>query len=185
MKLNLGCGHNKMPGFVNVDMFSECEPDELHDLESIPWPWETDSVNEVVFNHSLEHLGGDARVFLKMIQELHRVCEKDCLIRITVPHPRHNNFINDPTHVRIITPELLMLFSRRMNEEWKRMGAANTPLALYLNVDFEVVSVQHTLAEPYLTMFNNKQVTTEELLQALKDKNNVASEYRIVMKAIK
>jgi hypothetical protein len=168
-----------------VDMFSECEPDELHDLEKIPWPWETDSVNEIVFNHSLEHIGADSRIFLKMIQELYRVCEKDCLIRINVPHPRHNNFINDPTHVRIITPELLLLFSKRMNEEWKHMHAANSPLALYLNVDFELVSVQHILDEPYLSMFNNKQITVEELSRALKDKNNVASEYRIVMKAIK
>ena len=39
MKLNLGCGNYKMNGFVNVDKFADCEPDEVVDLEVFPWPW--------------------------------------------------------------------------------------------------------------------------------------------------
>ena len=32
MKLNLGCGNYKMNGFVNVDKFAYCEPEEVVDL---------------------------------------------------------------------------------------------------------------------------------------------------------
>jgi hypothetical protein len=35
IKLNLGCGKNPMPGYVNVDKFGT--PDVRHDLETFPW----------------------------------------------------------------------------------------------------------------------------------------------------
>ena len=57
MKLNMGCGHNKREGYVNVDMSPVCNPDVVWDLETLPWPWQDNSVDGVLFNHSLEHLG--------------------------------------------------------------------------------------------------------------------------------
>lgn len=70
MKLNMGCGFNKRAGFLNVDLAPECQPDLVCDLESLPCPWENDSVDAVVFHHSLEHIGQSPRVFLGMIKEL-------------------------------------------------------------------------------------------------------------------
>lgn len=46
MTLNMGCGHNKMPGWLNVDAFPECNPDVVCDLENLPWPWPNDSVEQ-------------------------------------------------------------------------------------------------------------------------------------------
>ena len=57
MKLNLGCGHRRRDDYVNVDMFEACRPDVLWDLEQLPWPWESSSADEVLFHHSMEHLG--------------------------------------------------------------------------------------------------------------------------------
>jgi hypothetical protein len=67
MKLNMGCGFHKLDGYVNVDLFPACAPDVVCNLEEPPWPWQTGTVNEVIFNHSLEHMGGDPKVFLKMM----------------------------------------------------------------------------------------------------------------------
>src|SRR5438045_1861977 len=130
MKLNLGCGRRKLEGFVNVDAAAECGPDLVFDVESFPWPWADSSIDEVRFIHSLEHMGADPKVFLKLMQELYRVCRPGAQVHIAAPHPRSDAFIGDPTHVRIVTPQVMQLFSRELNDEWEARGVPNTPLAL-------------------------------------------------------
>lgn len=185
MKLNLGCGLNKIEGFVNVDKYETCEPDLLMDLEETPWKIGTNEVDEVLFNHSLEHLGQQTDTFLGIIQELYRVCKTGATIQINVPHPRHDNFLGDPTHVRPVTPEMLALFSKRANLYCQEIGAANSPLALYLGVDFEVTRVERTLEEKYVTMLQTEQITPEILEEMIKELNNVVSEIRITLEVIK
>jgi hypothetical protein len=51
------------------------------------------------------------------MREIYRVCRHDAVVHVVVPHPRHDDFINDPTHVRPITPEVLSLFDRSTNLE--------------------------------------------------------------------
>jgi hypothetical protein len=185
MKLNMGCGNNKLTGFINVDLFQECGPDQVVDLEETPWPWANNSADEVLFNHSLEHIGASPRMFLAIMKELYRVCEKDALVRINVPHPRHDYFIGDPTHVRIISPEVLSLFSKKLNDEWKKNKDANSPLAHYLGVDFEIESVRTTIDEPYLSHYAQGRMTAEQISLAIKEKNNVAIEYGIELRVRK
>lgn len=185
MKLNLGCGFNKPEGFVHVDMFEHCQPDIVHNLETFPYPFETDSVDEILCNHSLEHIGQQPSVFLRIMQELYRVCMDDAVIKINVPHPRHDNFISDPTHVRIITPMTLMLFDLELNNLWKETKAANSPLALYLGVDFKLIHYSITLEEEYMSRLEKGQITDEELDTFVKERNNIASEYRFILKVIK
>ncbi|MES2281118.1 MAG: hypothetical protein V4542_06865 [Pseudomonadota bacterium] len=179
MKLNMGCGHNKMDGYINVDMFPECQPDVVCNLEMLPWPWLDSSVEEVVFNHCLEHLGQQSQIFLGMMKELYRICKNNAVIEINVPHPRHDNFIGDPTHVRVISPQLLYLFDKSLNDEWKRIGAANSPLAHYLGVDFVVTTAQTVLGHPYGQMFTDGEITSDDLDTMIRERNNIAEEYRI------
>lgn len=183
LKLNLGCGQNSIPGYVNVDKFGQ--PDVLCDLEVFPWPWEDSSVDEIILNHVLEHLGETKDVFLGIMKELYRVCKPNASIKIAVPHPRHDYFINDPTHVRAVTPDVLGLFSQKNNLEWAKLGGANSPLGLYINVDFEIVQTNYVLDEPWLSQFNAGEISNTELWQSIRQFNNVVSQIEIELRVVK
>jgi hypothetical protein len=185
VKLNLGCGNKKIPGWVNVDHSSACQPDQVVDLESFPWPWPDNSVDEIVLHHVMEHLGETTAKYFGVIKELWRVCSNGARIDITVPHPRHDDFLGDPTHVRPITVPGLQLFSRKMNEQWIAQGAANTPLAIQLGVDFDVAQVETLLEQPWLSRMESGRMSDKEIIQDAKRYNNVIKEQKIVLKVIK
>ena len=177
MKLNLGCGQNRLDGYVNADREPAVEPDVVMDMEDCPWPFDTGSVDEVVASHVLEHVGADPQAFIRIMQELYRVCRGGAIIHVAVPHPRHDSFLGDPTHVRAVTPTMLALFSKRNCAEFKKAGAANTPLAVYAGVDFEMVSVDVGVEPAF--------AGHPDLEQMKQHWYNVATEYRMVLKVIK
>jgi len=80
VKLNLGCGPDKMPGWINVDFYAEA--DENVNLNSYPWPWETGSVDVVAMFHVLEHL--EDRI--QAIREVHRILKDKGEFWLKVPH---------------------------------------------------------------------------------------------------
>lgn len=185
MKLNLGCGFNKLAEWTNVDRFATCQPDVVADLEVTPWIWPTNSATAILLNHSLEHLGKNSATFLEIMKELYRVSAPDCAIEINVPHPRHDNFLDDPTHVRPITPRLLSLFDKNLNRRWLETGEPYSTLALYLDVDFETIESSQIPEEPYLSQLRNDAISIPELEKLARECNNVISEYRIVLRARK
>lgn len=183
LKLNLGCGARRFDGFVNVDKHGD--PDVSHDLEQFPWPWEDSSVDEVRLIHVLEHLGRDPEVFIGIMKELYRVCAPGAQVMIVVPHPRHDNFLGDPTHVRPVTMQVMSLFDKAACENWQRNGFANTPLAIYHGVDFRVANHQLVPDEPYCTFIQEKRMTVEELEIAARSSNNVIAEIHMVLEVRK
>lgn len=143
MKLNLGCGYNHISGYVNADCQPEVTPDQLVDLESFPWPWPNNSVAEIRLHHVLEHLGETTETYKRIIQEMYRVSQPGTTISIVVPFHRHENFWADPTHVRVITPLGLSMLSKKNNKIWIENHYANTPIANYWNVDFQLVALMY------------------------------------------
>lgn len=56
MKLNLGCGSNKISEFINIDMQPDCNPDLVLDFVNEDLPYADGAVSEVVMFHTIEHL---------------------------------------------------------------------------------------------------------------------------------
>ena len=74
MKLNLGCGNKIIDGYVNVDKYDTYNIDIKHDLEKFPYPFEDDTVEEIILSHVLEHIGQSPDIFIKILKELYRIC---------------------------------------------------------------------------------------------------------------
>lgn len=185
LRLNLGCGSRKLPGFLNVDKFSACTPDLVVDLESLPWPWPDNSVEAVAMVHVLEHLGAMPDLYMGIMRELWRVCRHAAEVTVIVPHPRHDTYLNDPTHVRPVTQDGLIMFSQKINLQWQAQGAANTPLGLYHGIDFELVSTAHELDERWLRRLQAGEVTQADVFEAIRRENNVVKQTTFILRAIK
>lgn len=185
LKLNLGCGSRKREGYVNVDMFPDCRPDVVLNLEQTPWPWPDDSVIAVDLIHVLEHLGQQPAVFLGIMKELWRVCCDGAMIHIEVPHPRSDEFLGDPTHVRSITGDTLALFNQCNCAEYEKLGAANTPLGKYLGVDFEIASSTLQPKPQWLERLQRGQIGEADLRAAGDSQWNVYSSVQFELRVIK
>ena len=81
-KLNLGCGRFKKPGFLNVDCYSELEPDLVQDLNDVPYPFAAGQFVLIEADHVLEHLHDP----FKVMSELHRLLQSGGRLVLRVPH---------------------------------------------------------------------------------------------------
>lgn len=92
--LNLGCGDDQPPTSWNVDAVASVGPDEIHDLNDVPWPWPDESFERIRASHVLEHLD-DAEAALG---ECERVLEPGG--RLVTHWPMGADARADPDHVR-------------------------------------------------------------------------------------
>ena len=180
MKLNIGSGYKKIPGFLNVDSSPDCKPDFVVNLEKDMFPFEDSSVNEVIAHHVLEHLGEG---FFHCMRELYRVCADGAIIQVAVPHPRHDTFLMDPTHRRPIYPHTLRMFSRKRNMEQILTNGNETPIAIINKVDFEVIAERINLDPYYEEMF--KTISEDQQNYILRSYNNVSYTIDVILKVVK
>lgn len=94
--LNLGSGHKKLPGAINLDITDRTSPDVVHDLDLRPWPFPDDTFREIHAYDVLEHL----RDVIATLEEIHRISKPGARVLITVPHFSSANAFTDPTHKR-------------------------------------------------------------------------------------
>lgn len=92
--LVLGAGRKQRPDAVNVDIVASTDPDVVHDLNVLPWPFEDDRFEEIDANDVIEHLDD----IIATMREIHRISKDGAVVRITVPHFSSANAFTDPTH---------------------------------------------------------------------------------------
>lgn len=136
MKLNIGSGGKKLEGYVNVDAEPMTEPDVVCNIGHDRWPFDDDSVDEVVAEHILEHL--TTPELFHCMKEMYRVCRNEATVGLRLPHPRHDIFLSDPTHQRPIMPGTMLMFSQGQIRELRGKGITLTPFGEYIGVDFRM-----------------------------------------------
>jgi predicted SAM-dependent methyltransferase len=180
MKINIGSGYNKIRDYVTIDHDVLTNPDFVIDLEKEKLPFNDNTVNAVRASHVLEHLGDG---YFHCLQELYRVCENKAIIDIYVPHPRHDDFISDPTHKRPITVDGLHLFSKKYNMECRKGGWAHSCLGDYYDVDFEINKWEYFLDKKFLRVYDS--LSQQQIENYYYHCNNVISEIYIQLMVIK
>ena len=185
MKLNLGCGKNYTDDWVNVDFYDDSRCDVVHDLEVFPWPWENDSVSEIKIIHTLEHLGADWKIYIKILQEMYRICEDDAEIMVAVPSPWHWNFTSDPSHVRPVTPDGLNLFSKEHCQRCIDEKMAETPFAMIYDVDLRPHDVVWIPDDYWKNKIDRGEVQQSQMGELHNKYRNVVSEFQIPLVVVK
>ena len=184
-KINLGCGHDYKDGWVNVDFYDDSTCDIKHDLEVFPWPWENDTVSEILIKHTLEHLGADWKVYIKILQEMYRICEDDAHIQVEVPSPWHWNYISDPTHVRPVTPDGLNLFSKEHCQKCIDEGMSETPFAMIYDVDLRPHDVVWKYDQLWQGKIDRGEVHQSQMEEIHGNYRNVVTEFQIPLAVVK
>ena len=75
LNLNLGSGSKRIKNYINVDKYEVFKPDIIHDLEKLPYPFDDNSVDNIILSHILEHIGQSPNIFNLIMQELYRICK--------------------------------------------------------------------------------------------------------------
>jgi predicted SAM-dependent methyltransferase len=103
MRLELGCGKRPTPGYIHHDRIAHSPHiDVAHNLDSLPWPWESESISEILAMDVMEHLKTDVNLWL---DECHRILIPDGKLILRVPSYNNPVSYRDTTHQRVFHEE--------------------------------------------------------------------------------
>lgn len=95
LKLNLGCGNDYKKDYINIDKNNDVKCDQIVDLENDVFPWEDNSVEEIVAKHLVEHIWKRDR----FMNECWRVLKQGGRMYIETPTAGTVAYWKDPTHI--------------------------------------------------------------------------------------
>jgi len=110
-QLNMGCGYEKLRGFVNLDSEKKRNPDLLWNLDKYPYPFKDNTFDYVRASNIMEHIID----IKKSIEELHRITKETGSIQIIVPHYNHIDAYTDVTHIHFFSPDSFDVFVKNSN----------------------------------------------------------------------
>lgn len=110
VRIDLGCGENKNPGFLGVDARALPGVDIVHDLEEFPWPLPDACASLVLASHLVEHINPAKYGFIKFMDEVWRILEPGGKFIISAPYAGSPGYWQDPTHVNPVTERTFAYF---------------------------------------------------------------------------
>jgi SAM-dependent methyltransferase len=151
-ELLLGCGNHRekilrvpdgssaWTDLTTVDIDPNCGADIEWNLENLPLPFDTESMDEIHAYHTLEHVGrqGDARFFFAQFSDFWRILKPGGVFCGIVPAPGSGWVFGDPGHARFLPPEVLTFLDQ--TEYDRQVGVTAFADYRYLyRADFETL----------------------------------------------
>jgi SAM-dependent methyltransferase len=106
-RLNVGCGPDIRPGWVNLDVAPLPGVDVVHDLDVLPLPLEDGRFEVIDCQDVLEHVD-----LVPVLRELHRVLAPGGRLHVRSPHFTSQMVYIDPTHRRCFSIQTFNFFVR-------------------------------------------------------------------------
>lgn len=153
--LLIGCGTNRTKQIhfpeigdswgelVTLDVDPSCKPDVIHDLETLPYPFDDAEFDEIHAYEVLEHCGrqGDWRFFLAQFEELWRIMKPGGYLVASCPMWDSPWAWADPGHTRVLNRKSLVFLSQA--EYGLQVGKTHmTDYRLFYKGDLETVAVE-------------------------------------------
>jgi predicted SAM-dependent methyltransferase len=95
IKINLGCGCDIRDGFINMDMYPVDDRVLFIDLNTLPLPFDDNSIDYIILHQILEHLDVNPYDFM---MDVFRILKKDGIVHVGLPvyanNLVHNRFIH-------------------------------------------------------------------------------------------
>lgn len=100
-KLNVGCGLDYRPGWVNLDNAEVPKVDVVHDLKKLPLPFKENEFDLIYVSHVIEHF--DINCIIALMNEFHRILKPEGVLHVRVPYYNHPSSINPMDHKTCFT----------------------------------------------------------------------------------
>ena len=118
IRLDIGCGKNKKPGFTGLDAIKFDGVDLVINVGTERWPYEDSSVAEIHASHFVEHLDADERIHF--VNEAYRVLVKDGKMSVITPHWCSQRAYGDLTHK---WPPVSEFWFYYLDKNWRAVNA--------------------------------------------------------------
>ncbi len=104
-KVRIKCGGQErhVGNWLNIDKYDLDETDMKVDLDELPLPFKSDSVDEIKCLNVLEHI---VQPF-DLLMEFHRILKKGGKIEIQVPFYNHPRGYSDMTHIHYFSYDII------------------------------------------------------------------------------
>lgn len=134
LRLDFACGNNKRDGFVGVDMVQTLQSEIIQDLESYPYPWPDNLVEEINCAYFLECVEDQA----KFINECYRIIKPNGKMTVACTHLSSILSWSDPTKKNKICEETFLYFDR----DWRDANKLDRhPITANFKIENMIVSL--------------------------------------------
>jgi len=126
VKLDIGCGKNKVDGAIGIDVNKNSDADVICDIEK-GLPFKDSIFDGVYCNQIIEHVSD----LIRFMEEIHRISKNHAKIFIDAPYYASFTAHQDPTHKTFITEYTFDYFIE------------NSPYKYYTKTRFKILTISY------------------------------------------
>ena len=168
IKLNLGCGKNKLDDYVNIDIDPSSAADIIIDIKQ-GLPLSAHCVDEILLFHSIEHIEEKYHNFL--LTEFHRVLKDEAYLYISYPEFKKcaTNYINNYKGEREFWKHTIYGLQRSKSDFHVSLMDTEVFADLLQEIGFKDIEYQPEKDEPFNTILRCRKTiaprTYEDLVE--------------------